>query len=202
MKTAIAFLASILAIATAIICVHAQTSPKESTAEIKKPTAPYGRMIKCRTVTTIDSAQYETPIIATVKEGVWSDKQLIIPEDLEVHGIAQPGSLNDKIQSNGSWTLVWRTQDKDNGKELIVKGKELTIEGTALEAAYNSKEKSWDMTDGSAGIRGYAIQEKDGKGNQITRVPAGTDFYLYVQQTIDLTQARIGATATKETQAK
>jgi hypothetical protein len=41
--------------------------------------APYGRMIPCETVITIDSAKIETPIIGFVTEDVWHDGRLIIP---------------------------------------------------------------------------------------------------------------------------
>ena len=55
-------------------------------AEVSDTYAPYGRMIPCETVITIDSAKIETPIIGFVTEDVWHDGRLIIPAGAEVHG--------------------------------------------------------------------------------------------------------------------
>ncbi len=51
--------------------------------------APFGRLIPCETVTTVDSASIQTPIIGLVTEHVYFGGKLIIPAGTEVHGMAQ-----------------------------------------------------------------------------------------------------------------
>lgn len=87
-------------------------------AEVSDTYAPYGRMIPCETVITIDSAKIETPIIGFVTEDVWHDGKLIIPAGAEVHGKAQVDPSRERIASDNNWILVWRTTDRMNGAEL------------------------------------------------------------------------------------
>ena len=47
--------------------------------EVSDTYAPYGRMIPCETVITIDSAKIETPIIGFVTEDVWHDGKIHHP---------------------------------------------------------------------------------------------------------------------------
>jgi hypothetical protein len=209
--------------------------------------APFGRLVKCELVITVDSAKINTPVVALVVEDVWHDGTLIIPAGVEAHGTASKASMRDRIEASGTWTFVWRTNDDDNGKEL-------NVSGLALNYTKHPREEKWDITDGSAGLKGYVIDNTDwadliaiaavflsgvgegmftqtttvtgststissggtnkdaiGKGLQnaanlyaqrmleainrdgaFVRVPAGTMFYLYVQDTIDMNKAQIG----------
>jgi hypothetical protein len=152
--------------------------------------------------------------------------------------------MRDRISSSGAWVIVWRNLGNDNGKEL-------RLSGIALDKRKSPFGEYWDISDGSAGIRGYVInttdmqqlvavaaeflsgvgegyststttfgtgyttQEKGGtmkdalagglkkaadlyakrmlqaisRDGSFVRVPAGTQFYLYVTQTIDLKNA-------------
>jgi hypothetical protein len=209
--------------------------------------APYGRLLKCELVITVDSSKLDTPVVGLVIEDLWHDGELIIPAGVEVHGTAAKSSMRDRIAATGDWILSWRTLDDDNGKELA-------ITGIALNYTKHPYEEKWDITDGSAGLKGYVIDNSDwadlvaiaavflagvgegmaeqtittvgnttqqsfggntkdaiGKGLQnaanlyaqrmleainrdgaFVRVPAGTLFYLYVTQTIDMNKADIG----------
>jgi hypothetical protein len=204
--------------------------------------APFGRLIPCELVITVDSSSIQTPIIGLVTEDIFHHGELIIPAGTEVHGTAQVDRARERIASNGRWTLVWQN------------GQELNVSGLALDHERDPDTGTWGITDGSAGLRGrllktdnlaevklfiasllsgaaeaftqrqvspfgtfalptlqnaglqgaqsvldrYAQQilqtiERDGF---YVRVPAGKQFYLYVTQTVDEQDAKIGATLT------
>lgn len=215
---------------------------------------PYGRIIPCELVITLQTSITSTPIIGIVTENVYNDGKLQIPAGAEVHGTTQGMPIRDHIMSGENWYIVWRTRDKDNGKELNLKG-------FALDNGSHWDAKHWDLLDGSAGIKGFThdtrnvSQLKDiavsavssigsalqsaaqlsaiapgGQGagvattaatgiggamagatgstakvvaeQQLANVlesqyyvtsPAGTQFYLYVKQVINLQDAKIGA---------
>ncbi len=213
---------------------------------------PFGRLLRCELVNTVDSTNIETPIIGLVIEDVWHDGRLIIPAGSEVHGIAQKTAARERIGSERQWMLVF--QD----------GRELPLSGTVLDYAPEGVDpETWAETDGSAGLRGYMIasdkyaeakailaamisagagafpattniispltggvtQVQDGgitdavsagiqAGGQIyaqrllekldrdpyyVRIPAGTLFYLYVNQTVNLEMATTGLSAANPT---
>jgi hypothetical protein len=211
--------------------------------------APYGRLVPCELVITVDSSRIETPIVGRVIEDLWHDGQLIIPAGAEVHGKAQVDRSRERIASQAQWVIAWRTQDESNGLEL-------PLSGLALAHLPDQQTRTWEIADGSAGLPGTVIktdnlaelkvfaatfiaglgQALSGQevtstfGSQSTtfdgsvrgaiangvsqtanlyaqqmlqtiqrdgffvRVPAGSTFYLYVTQTIDLAKARRGAT--------
>lgn len=113
--------------------------------------APYGRLIPCETIITIDSAKIETPIIGYVTEDVWHDGQLVVPAGAEVHGQAQVDSSRERIASEDNWVIVWRTSDRMDGAEL-------PLHGVALDMERNEESGTWALTDGSAGLRGDIIK--------------------------------------------
>jgi hypothetical protein len=204
--------------------------------------APFGRLIPCELVITVDSSSIQTPIVGLVTEDIFHHGQLIIPAGTEVHGSAQVDRARERIASTGRWTLVWQN------------GQELNVSGFALDHERDAETGMWGITDGSAGLRGkllktdnlaevklyiasllsgaaaaftdrqvsafgsfalpslqnaplqgaqavldrYAQQilqaiERDGF---YVRVPAGKQFYLYITQTVDEDDAKIGGTLT------
>ncbi len=231
--------------------------PVHSEVNISEFYAPFGRLISCELVNTVDSSSLNTPIIALVTEDLWHDGKLIIPAGAEVHGTAARDDMRDRISSNGTWMIVWRTRDDDNGKEL-------RLSGIALDRRKSPHGDYWDISDGSAGIRGYVINTTDmqeliaiaaeflsgaGEGyasstttygtgyttreeggtvkdalaeglkkaadlyakrmlqsisrdGSFVRVPAGTQFYLYVTQTIDMKNAMAAGSRYIERQPK
>lgn len=229
---------------------------KTSKSEINPENyAPFGRLVKCQLVVTIDSSRIDTPIIAMVLEDLDHNGVCIIPAGTEVHGTASGGNMRDRIASDGSWKFVWRTRTGDNGLELEVKG-------LALDMEHAIDRNQWGITDGSAGLKGRVINTTDwaqlmavaatfvsglgegmaqqiyttdgatsqysyggtfndalGKGLEkaanlyaqqmlqtitrdgvFVRVPAGKQFYLYIQQTINLDDAVIGGSKIKNTE--
>lgn len=113
--------------------------------------APYGRLIPCETIITIDSAKIETPIVGFVTEDLYHNGRLIIPAGAEVHGKAQADHSRERIASDSQWFIVWRTTDRMNGAELSLKG-------IALDMERNYANGTWALTDGSAGLRGDVIK--------------------------------------------
>src|SRR6185369_1482084 len=74
---------------------------------------PYGTLLKCKLVNTIDSANLETPVIALLLEDVWQNGKRIIPANTLVHGIAKSGRIRDRVNASGTWRFVWQ-----DGREL------------------------------------------------------------------------------------
>ena len=204
--------------------------------------APFGRLIPCELVITVDSSSIQTPIVGLVTEDIFHHGQLIIPAGTEVHGTAQVDRARERIASNGRWTLVWQS------------GQELNVTGLALDRDRDAETGGWGITDGSAGLRGKllktdnlaevklyiaallsgaaeaftdkqvsafgtfalpSLQNAPLKGAQAVldryaqqiltaierdgfyvRVPAGKQFYLYITQTVDEEDAKIGGTVT------
>jgi hypothetical protein len=110
--------------------------------------APFGRLIPCETVVTVDSSSMETPIIALVTENIYFGGRLIIPAGTEVHGMAQTDRQRDRIATSASWTFVW--QD----------GQEMQLKAIALDREFdnNTNQSGWAITDGSAGLRGEILK--------------------------------------------
>ena len=219
------------------------TEPPMSETERKplsKFYAPYGRLIPCELIVTVDSSSIQTPIIALATDDIYHDGRLIIPAGTEVHGTAQADRKRERIASNGGWTLVWQT------------GEELHLDGVALDREKNPNGEGWGITDGSDGLRGQVLKtdnlaelklfaatflsgaasaltvnQQTVYGSQLVptlqnaplkgaqdvmgayaqqildtiqrdgfyvRVPAGKEFYLYVTQTIDKSDAIVGGT--------
>lgn len=200
--------------------------------------APYGRLIPCETVITVDSASIQTPIVGLVTENIYHAGKLVIPAGTEVHGTAQTDRHRERIASGNSWTFVWQG------------GEELRLKGVALDREFSCDQEGWGITDGSAGLRGRIIKSDNlaevklfaatflsGAASALTekeqtifgsvdsrslnnapfkgaekvlsvyaqrifdaiqrdgfyvRVPSGKQFYLYVVQTIDRSEAAIG----------
>lgn len=111
--------------------------------------APYGRLVSCETVITVDSASIQTPIVGLITENVYHNGKLVIPAGTEVHGTAQADHHRERIASGGNWTLVWQT------------GEELRIKAIALDREFSGDQEGWGITDGSAGLRGQMIKSDE-----------------------------------------
>lgn len=118
--------------------------------------APFGRLIPCRTVIALESNRLDTPVIGLVTEDVWHAGQLIIPAGAEVHGRAALDRTRERIAATGPWTIVWRTRDRDNGREL-------RVEGLALDRADDATDDEAMVRDGSAGLRGQVVRSGDAR---------------------------------------
>jgi hypothetical protein len=88
---------------------------------LSKNYAPFGRLIPCELIVTVDSSSIQTPIIGLVTEDIYHNGRLIIPAGTEVHGKAQTDRTRERIASGDNWTLVWSS------------GEELRLSGIALD---------------------------------------------------------------------
>ncbi|MBL9186727.1 MAG: hypothetical protein JNK23_04565 [Opitutaceae bacterium] len=118
------------------------------------PLAPYGRLIPCATVVTLESNRLETPVIGLVTDDVWHAGRLVIPSGAEVHGRAALDRARERIAATGAWRIVWRTPGDDNGTELAV-------QGLALDRDLDGATGRWGESDGSAGLRGIIVKTSD-----------------------------------------
>lgn len=110
---------------------------------------PFGTLLKCKLVNTVDSADVETPVIALLLEDVWQDGELVIPANTLVHGTARSGRIRDRINASGTWRFVW--QD----------GRELAFSGIALDREYDQDVDGYGITDGSGGLKGRVMATDD-----------------------------------------
>ncbi|HEX3719554.1 MAG TPA: TrbI/VirB10 family protein [Verrucomicrobiae bacterium] len=110
--------------------------------------APFGRLIPCETIVTVDSSSIQTPIIGLITENVYFGGRLVIPAGTEIHGTAQTDHQRERIASGNSWTLIWQN------------GLEMQLKAIALDREFenNTNQTGWAITDGSAGLRGEVIK--------------------------------------------
>ncbi|MBK7999668.1 MAG: TrbI/VirB10 family protein [Verrucomicrobia bacterium] len=107
---------------------------------------PFGRLLQCQLVNTLESLTPNTPIIGLTTEDVWWNGQNVLPSGTEVHGIGNLERVRERITASGSWHLV------------LPHGVQLTVTGTALDREFDVAEQGWGITDGSAGIRGEVLR--------------------------------------------
>jgi hypothetical protein len=132
------------------ISLFADTTNAEKPAEpLGEDFAPFGRLVQCELIVTVDSSSINTPIIGLVTDDVWHNGRLIIPAGTEVHGTAKVDRVRERIASSGGWTFVWQT------------GEELTVSGLALDREKDQDGNGWGITDGSAGLRGQLLKSDD-----------------------------------------
>lgn len=115
--------------------------------------APFGRLIKCELVNTIESCNLNTPIIALITEPVYWNGRIIIPAGSEVHGKANSSHIRDRIISCENWKIVLL---KDSNR---VNGAVLNIKGVALDQdSKDGQNRTFGITDGSYGLKGYRVE--------------------------------------------
>jgi hypothetical protein len=157
----------------------AKTERRESPAPERF--IPFGTLLKCKLVNTIDSANLQTPVIAVLLEDVWQNGRRVIPANTLVHGTAQGGRMRDRVTAAGTWRFVW--QD----------GRELAFNGVALDREYDHDIDGYGITDGSAGLKGRLMATDD---LQELKVLASAALSGFARGTQDRTQSALGTTIT------
>lgn len=142
---------------------------------------PFGTLLKCKLVNTVDSANIETPVIAILLEDVWQNGELVIPANTLVHGTARAGRIRDRINAAGTWRFVW--QD----------GRELVFSGIALDREYEHDIDGYGITDGSAGMKGRLMAADN---LQELKMLAAAALSGFARGTQDRTQTAFGTTIT------
>lgn len=127
------------------------TPAADSGPALSKTYAPFGRLIPCETVITIESSKLDTPVIGLVTEDVWHAGELIIPAGAEVHGRASLDRARERIAVSGKWVVVWRDGSPLNGTELV-------LNGIALDRAKDDASGEFGLRDGSAGLLGDLVK--------------------------------------------
>ena len=142
---------------------------------------PFGTLLKCKLVNTIDSANLETPVIAMLLEDVWQNGKKVIPANTLVHGTARSGRMRDRVTATGAWRFVW--QD----------GRELVFNGVALDREYEHEIDGYGITDGSGGIKGRVMATDD---LQELKMLASAALSGFARGTQDRQQNALGTTIT------
>jgi len=140
---------------------------------------PFGTLLKCKLVNTVDSANIETPVIALLLEDVWQNGVRVIPANTLVHGTARAGRIRDRINAAGTWRFVW--QD----------GRELAFTGVGLDREYDAEIDGYGISDGSAGIKGRLLTTDD---FQEIKLLASAALSGFARGTQDRGQSALGTT--------
>ena len=231
------------------------SSDKKDEAFLSERYAPFGRLLDCKLVNTLESNVDGTPLIAIVIQDLWwtnakGERKLIIPAGTEVHG-KMGKCVRNRMMCSGNFVLVWQITSDQVGLEL-------QLQGRILEKSNQAGDKSKaTITDMAAGIPGRVmnnnnlnemlqytiafaqglsagfqtkttydngstivsrndgstknalatafeslsnvalenITDKISKESYYIRVPAGTEFYLYIEQVTNIEKAAIADTA-------
>lgn len=140
---------------------------------------PFGTLLKCQLVNTVDSANIDTPVIALLLEDVWQNGRRVIPANTLLHGTARAGRIRDRVNASGTWRFVW--QD----------GRELPFGGIALDREYDHGIDGYGITDGSAGIKGRLLATDD---YQELKMLAAAALSGFARGTQDRSQSALGST--------
>ncbi|WP_415907002.1 TrbI/VirB10 family protein [Oleiharenicola sp. Vm1] len=126
--------------------------------------APYGRLLKCRLVFTVDSINTGAPIVAMVMEDLWWNGVLIIPANTEIFsrvgGTRRDGNKLGRILDSNEWIMVLPEQDgRTNGRELAIRAQALDRQEMVVDAS--GRPRSWGIGDGGVGLTGDTIRTTD-----------------------------------------
>lgn len=164
-----------------LLAAYVPPAPRHVDPEPPKRFLPYGTLLKCKLVNTVDSSNLETPVIAILLEDVWQNGQRVIPANTLVHGTAKAGRIRDRVSANGTWRFVW--QD----------GRELAFNGVALDREYEHDIDGYGITDGSGGMKGRVLATDD---LQELKMLASAALSGFARGTQDRTQTALGTTIT------
>lgn len=239
-----------------ITIIDGESAEAQKKEFVSERYAPYGRLIACKMVNTVESGDTETPLIAFVMEDLWwinskGEKKLIIPAGTEVHGTVQGAKpLRNRLTTGNSFVLVWQATSDMVGFELQLKGIALEksnapdtknlatisdmasgIPGQVMSNENLAKFLMYTLAFGQGMAQGFQTSEvytnsggvvstQEGttknalsrgaetlaqimlqdvskqisKESYFIRVAAGTEFYLFVQQVINLDEAKVANT--------
>jgi hypothetical protein len=162
---------------------------------------PSFRLIRCELIGGPETGSIETPLIGVVLENQYNIDadgvtRLVVPAGVEVHGTGKSSPSRDRIDGNGKWTLVWRTNDGNNAMELSVNGIALNRDYDEAKHVYGDTEKSPGIAGRRFGSLGdQAIQEALlASVSAITRSVQSDTFILnpLTSQVVNVPKATIG----------
>ncbi len=130
--------------------------------------APFGRLVKCQLVETLDSVTARSePIVALVTQDLDWNGGVIIPAGTEAFSYAKPEAIVDamgvgRLVDNGEWTLVLPGDARRaNGRELILRARAVDRRETVV--TDRGGVRSWAIDDGADGLVGYTLSTLDNK---------------------------------------
>ncbi|HEY5228408.1 MAG TPA: TrbI/VirB10 family protein [Opitutaceae bacterium] len=130
--------------------------------------APFGRLIKCQLVDTLDSVTARSePIVAIVTQDLDWDGNVIIPAGSEAFSYAAAAPVIDgggvgRLVDNGEWTLVLPgVGDLENGRELALRGR--AVNRQEYITGERGSVRSWGPDDGADGLVGYTLSTLDSR---------------------------------------
>jgi len=128
--------------------------------------APFGRLLKCQLIATLDSVTARSePIVALVTQDLDWNGDVIIPAGTEVFSYAKPEPVIDasgvgRLVDEGEWTLVLPEEGaRANGRELVLKARALDRRETVV--GDRGQARSWGLDDGTDGLVGYTLSSLD-----------------------------------------
>jgi hypothetical protein len=149
----------------AAVPVAAHESPRPAAA-IADDFAPFGRLLKCELVDTLDSVTARSePILGIVTQDLDWNGNVIIRAGTEVFSYAKPEAVIDaagvgRLVDTGEWTLVLPGgPDGENGRELILRARAVDRREFLVDAMGTAR--SWAIDDGADGLVGYTLSTLD-----------------------------------------
>ncbi len=138
------------------------TDHLETGATVKKrdwsESAPFGRMLHCHVVNTVESGDLETPVIGLVDEDFGWGHRLLIPANSEVIGAATGVKERDRIGCDTHWVIVIYDPKNNSRKELKIQGVALDEDkAPTANPADLAEFAHFGLTDGGAGLRGDIV---------------------------------------------
>jgi hypothetical protein len=135
--------------------ISASAGPVRPLVNPKDAFAPYGRMLQCELVTTVDSSNISTPVVGLVTRDLYWNRKLLIPANSEVHAIASADRSRNRIAVEGRWAVVLARGG------IYPEGSELVLDGVALDMDKAPDGQTFGIADGSAGLRGKVLTNED-----------------------------------------
>ena len=160
------------------------------------PFAPFGRLIRCVLVNTLDSVTARAePIVGLVTEDLSWNGEVIVPVNTEVFGYAQPAPIVDafgvgRLVDTGEWTLVLPGRGRENGRELILKARAVDRRERVIRP--DGSAVSWSMDDGADGLIGYTLTTTDSEEIKLFAAAAVGGLAQGFSQTFQTQQAATG----------
>lgn len=115
--------------------------------------APFGRLLRCRLVTTVESFDARPPIIGLVTHPLEWNGRVVIPAGSEVHGTALPDTARGRILTAPEWRVILpKVEEKPLGTEL-------RLRGIALNRAVDDSGLRFGVSDGTLGLDGFVIRD-------------------------------------------
>jgi hypothetical protein len=143
-------------------------APKDIAAQVGAGNvrfAPYGRMVKCTLLSTLESFSVPCPLIGRIEEPVYWRGRLILPAGTEVHGTIASANVGGKVgdrarfYSGKEWTLVLPRQTEGRGADIV--GMELRVSGMMFNADTDEAQLVSGLADWTPGVVAEVIRSNN-----------------------------------------